>query len=357
MKKSLDELRAEIDSIDNQLIQVLNKRMDLVRAIGDLKRTSKSTIYRPEREQAIVDRLTKASSGILSKKAIEAIFLEIFAVSRNLELPERIGYLGPEGSFTHQAAESRFGAMSEYLPLQSIKAVFDAVQTERIKFGVVPIENNQQGIVNETIDYLGQYDLVIAAEISLPIHFAFASLNDHIPSIARIYSKDIAFAQCQKFIHDTLDEEQIKLIPVESTSRAVHLAMEDPDSAAICSHIAARQRQLPILFENIEDSSTNYTRFLILASIFVNEISGNDKTTILAKVPHKPGSLVTFLKDFEEHGINLSKIESRPAKKGKSFNYLFFIDFDGHINEDRVQAVYKKHKTHIKWLGSYLKMV
>lgn len=352
---NLEELRKQIDQLDDQLLEVLNRRMAVVKQIGDLKNTNNDIIYRPEREKAIIDRISAKNKGLLSKKAIEAIFLEIFAVSRNLELPERIAFLGPEGSFTHQAAEMRFGAMSQYLALGSIQSVFETVNTERVRYGVVPIENNQEGVVIETIDLLGEYDLKIVAEVPMPIHFAFATLSNNPHDVKRIYSKDIAFRQCKKFI-DEVYGKQIELIPVNSTSKAVKIALEDKEAAAICSHIAARQYLLPILFENIEDSVDNYTRFIILGKNFVNQRSGSDKTTLLAKTTNKPGSLAILLQEFHQANINLTKIESRPAKMGKKFNYWFLIDFEGHSEDENAKKILEKHKNDIKLLGSYVKL-
>ena len=356
----LDKIRKEIDQIDDNILHLLNKRMDLVKKVGELKSASNSPIYRPEREKNIIDRLataTVAEDGLLNKAAVEAIFLEIFAIARNIELPEKIAFLGPEGSFTHQAAESRFGAMSEYMPLSSIKAVFEAVDTKRARFGVVPLENNQEGVVNETIDFLGLFDLHIVAEVPVPINFAFATREDNIENIKKIFSRDIAFRQCKKFLDDTFTDSEIEFVPVNSTSRAVKMALKEKNTAAICSHIAARSFQLPILFDNIEDSTDNFTRFLIISREFKNKKSKNDKTSILTKLPDEPGSLVNFLQDFYDSKINLTKIESRPAKEGKKFKYWFYIDFDGHIDDVNVKEVIKKYQKNTKWLGSYVKMV
>ncbi len=351
----LEELRNKIDALDDNILQLLNERMEHVKSIGKIKADNKTAVYRPEREQKIIDRLTGKSQGLLKRSAIEAIFLEIFAVSRNLELPEKIAYLGPVGSFTHQAAESRYGAMSEYVPLGSINAVFETINTERAKFGVVPIENNQEGVVQETIDLLGEYDLNIVAEIPMPIHFAFASLSDSIRDIKKIYSKDIAFRQCKKFISD-LFADNVKLIPVNSTSKACELALKEQDSAAIAAHIAAQLNRLPILFDNIEDSDQNHTRFLILSKDFKNQISGTDKTSILARLPDKPGALADFLEQFHKYGINLCKVESRPAKMGTDFKYKFYIDFDDHFDNEKVQKAIGPYLESVKWLGSYLKL-
>jgi chorismate mutase / prephenate dehydratase len=358
MKKDIstdiEQARSDIDSIDHQLLDLLNERMEIVKAIGNLKKTSKATIYRPEREQAILSRLSGLSTGRLNVKAIEAIFLEIFAVSRNIELPEKVAYLGPEGSFTHQAAESRFGAMSEYIPLKTIKSVFESVATGRVRFGMVPVENNQEGIVSDTVNLLSNLDINIVAEIPMPINFTFCSVNDNVKSIKKIYSKDIAFGQCSDFIENYF-ESDIKLVPVDSTSRAALLASEDSDSAAICSNIAAKMYNLPMLFENIEDSADNYTRFLIISDDFKNQKSGNDKTTIIAKLSADAGSLAQFLQIFHQAGISLTKIESYPAKIGKTFSYQFLLEFEGHYLDENVEKILKGNKE-IKWLGSYPKM-
>ncbi|MEM9855811.1 MAG: chorismate mutase [Bacteroidota bacterium] len=351
----LDRIRKDIDTIDHKLLELLNQRMNLVKEVGQVKKNSNSSIYRPEREKAIIQRLSNLNNGKLNQAAIEAIFLEIFAVSRNIELPEKVAYLGPEGSFTHQAAEGRFGAMSEYLPLKNIQSVFEAVTAERVKYGVVPIENNQQGIVGETMSQLSSTNINIVAEVPIPIHFSFASLNENINEITHIYSKDIAFRQCAKFLKEYAESSAV-MIPVESTSRAAQLASQTRNSAAICSRIAAKMYNLPILFENIQDSTDNYTRFLIISSEYKNVISQSDKTTILARISDKPGSLVLFLQKFHDAGINFTKIESYPAKDGKTFKYWFFIEFDGHIDDPVITQVMKVNKDQIKWIGSYPKL-
>lgn len=354
----LQDLRNRIDGLDDQLLGILNERMELVKKVGELKRSSQSIIYRPEREKQILDRLAKHNDGLLTRQAIDAIFFEIFAVSRNLELPERVSYLGPEGSFTHQAAEGRFGAMSEYLVLPTIHSVFESVETGRAKFGVVPIENNQEGIVVETVDFLREKNLSIVAEMLLKVHFTFASQSDTLRSIKRIYSKDIAFRQCGKFISEYLEGMGIELIAVDSTSKAAKLASAEPDAAAICSSISARLFGVPILFDNIEDSDQNQTRFLILAKEFTNMKSSDDKTTIIANLPNtnRPGVLYEFLKDFNDRGINLTKIESRPLRGEASFRAWFLVEFLGHMDDPKVQEIMHKYGTHLKWLGSYVKV-
>jgi chorismate mutase/prephenate dehydratase len=347
--KKLKKLRDKLDVIDNNLLQLLNDRMAIVKKVGKLKSKTGGAIYRPERERAIIQRLTNVNTGVLNQAAIEAIFLEIFAISRNLELPENIAYLGPRGSFTHQAAESRFGAMSSYLPLTSIRGIFREVANKKAKFGVIPIENSSNGIVSDTVSCLNEYSLKIIAEVMVDIHHCFASTNDNIKDIKKIYSKDIAFEQCHKFLGD-FGFDEVELIPVESTAKAAKLALKTPNSAAICSHIGAKLYNLPLLFENIEDKKNNRTRFLIISD-FDNLPSGNDKTSILAQLPNKQGALVDFLTDFDKQGINLTKIKSHIVE-GIS---TFFIDFDGHKDDKHIKKILKKHKQSIKILGSYVK--
>lgn len=354
---TIENARKEIDQIDEKLISLLNERMKWVQEVGKIKNETKSVIYRPEREKWIVERMIQLSNGPLSSSAIEAIFLEIFAAARNIELPERIAYLGPEGSFTHQAAESRFGAVSEYMTLPTIKSVFEAVETERARFGVIPIENNQEGIVYETVDLLSETNVSIAAELKIPVHFALATEAENPSKIKRIYSKDIAFRQCRGFLNKYFEQHNPEEIQVESTSKAARLAAEDPESAAICSEIAAKLFRIPVLFNNIEDNSNNRTRFFILGKNIENQPSGNDKTTIVARLPKtdEAGSLASFLQNFKKGNINLTKIESRPYKGSEDFNFWFFIEFLGYYKDEHFQKILKKHQDYIKVLGSYVR--
>ncbi|UTJ06792.1 chorismate mutase [Arcobacter roscoffensis] len=345
------DLRNKLDSIDEELLKLINERMEVVHQVGVLKAKSGGAIYRPEREKEIIDRLETMNSGKLNRAAIEALFLEIFAISRNLELPENVAYLGPEGSFTHQAAEGRFGAMSSYVSIASINGIFREVDTKKAKFGVVPIENSSNGIVTDTINCLNKYNLKIIAEVVLDIHHTFASTCDKVQDIKRIYSKDIAFEQCRKFLANFgLDE--VEQIPIESTTKAAKLAAKEPFSAAICPHVGAKLNNLPILFENIEDKDNNKTRFFIISD-FENAQSGNDKTSILVEFPDRQGALVEFLTDFNNSGINLTKIKSHIVHG----NSIFFIDFDGHKDDENVKGILEKHKDTIKVLGSYVKEI
>ena len=346
---TLDDLRLKIDSLDDKLLELYNERMELVHHVGELKNTTGAPIYRPEREQSILNRLKSQNNGKLTEEAIDALFLELFAVARNLELPEGVAYLGPEASFTHQAAESKFGAMSAYLPMNSIKAVFREVQKGTAKFGVIPIENSSNGIVSDTINCLDEYDLKIIAEVMIDVHFAFATLCEDVKKINKIYSKDIAFGQCRLFLQD-LGLGNVELVPVESTAKAAKLAAKDELSAALCPSIAAKLYNLPIRFNNIEDNTNNRTRFFIVSD-FENAPSGDDKTSLLVRLSNRPGSLVDFLNYFEKAGINLTKIKSHIVE-GES---IFFIEFHGHQEDENVKPILEKLKDEIKVLGSYVR--
>jgi len=349
---TLEELRKRLDEIDDKLLDLYNERLKVVHQVGELKNKTNAPIYRPEREKEILDRLKKRNKekgGLLTDEAIEALFLELIAVSRSYERPEVVAFLGPEASYTHQAAESRFGALGNYMPIASIKGVFREVANGVAKFGVVPIENSFNGMVNDTISCLSEYDLKIVAEVVLDIQHVLASTQEDIKKIKRIYSKDIAFGQCSEFLED-LGLDNVEQIAVESTAKAAKMAKEDPESAAICSDIAAKLYKVPVLFKNIENKGENKTRFLIISD-FENAPSGHDKTTILAKLPNRPGALVDFLLDFKEHNIDLTKIKSHIVG-GVS---IFFLEFKGHKEDKDIQAIFEKHKDSIKFLGSYVK--
>ena len=346
---TLDELRLKIDTLDDTLLKLYNERMELVHKVGELKNTTGAPIYRPEREQAILNRLKSQNIGKLTDDAIDALFLEMFAVARNLELPEGVAYLGPEASFTHQAAEFKFGAMSDYLPMGSIEGIFREVAKGTAKFGVIPIENSSNGIVSDTIGCLDEYNLKIIAEVMIDVHFAFATLCEDYKKITKIYSKDIAFGQCRKFLQD-LELDHIEHVPVESTAKAAKLAVLDDSAAALCPSIAAKLYNLPIRFNNIEDNTNNRTRFFIISN-FENAVSGDDKTSLLVRLSNKPGSLVDFLNYFEEAGINLMKIKSHIVE-GES---IFFIEFNGHQEDANVKPILEKLSSEIKVLGSYVR--
>lgn len=355
LEDGLLELRDSLDNIDNELLTLLNKRMHIVHQVGKLKAKSGGSIYRPEREKDIIHRLTnlsKKQNGHLNKQAIEALFLEIFAISRNLELPEKVAFLGPFGTYTHQMAESRFGSTSQYIAMNSINGVLQEVSSKRAKFGVVPIENSSSGIVNDTLMALNRYDLKIIASCKMDIHHTL-SLNPNtkeLKDVTKIYSKDVVFGQCREFLKEH-NLDNIELIPVESTAKAVQIALKQTNSAAISSHIAATMYGLPIIFNNIEDDNKNFTEFIIVSD-FDNNSTNNDSTSILAKLSKQSGSLVRFLEDFNKANINLTKIESHIIQQ----ELIFYIQFDGHKDDANIKKILEKNKDKLKILGSYIKI-
>ena len=348
---SIDSLRIKIDNIDDEILKLLNQRMEFVKEIGEIKQSTQSAIYRPERERAIISRLKNNNKGLLNQNAIEAIYQEIFAVSRNLEMPQCIAYLGPEGTYTHQAARSRFGAMSSYVALDTIEDVFKELTNKEASYGVIPIENNTEGAVGTSLDCLGKYqEIKIFGEIYMDIHHSFVSINENLKEIKKIYSHPQGYNQCLAFLKSH-NLASVEFIPSKSTAQAAYLASQDKEAAAICSKIAAKLYNVPILFSKIEDNLANRTRFLILSDIKLSKMP-NCKTSILAQTAHKPGALSALLNAFKEENINLTKLESRPIKS-KDFLHSFYLDFDGHIDDENVQRAL--NGIDYVWLGSYLR--
>lgn len=352
----IEKIRKNIDDIDKEIVTLLHTRFNLVKQIGEIKMQNKSSIYRPAREKEIIQKLSEyvAKKGLsnITDDVIRAIFYEIFAISRNMESPQIVAFLGPAGSYTQQAAESIFGSLSEYVTLSNITAIFSALECKNAKYGVIPIENNTNGIVGESIDNLAKYDFKIISEIILPIHHCLASKTEKISNIKRIYSKDIAFGQCSDFLQNY--DLNIERIETSSTALAAQKAANDESGAAICSIIAARLFNLPIMFNNVENHSQNKTRFVVISD-FCNEKSGNDKTSVFVSIKdfEKSGALFQLLKDFKEESINITKIDSRPIFDKDGFKYGFYMDFLGHKDDSNVARIFAKRKDEIKWLGSY----
>ena len=357
MTEQITNIRHEVDQIDDQILILLVKRIRLAQKIGQLKNHTEGSIYRPEREHSILQRLINQSAGLLSQQAVKNIFSEILSVTRNIESIDKVGYLGPEGSFTHQAAKEHLGSSGLFIPLKTIEAVFQAVESDHLNFGLIPIENNQAGTVNETVRNLYIRDVKIIAEVIIPIHMVIASRQEDLTKVERIYSKDIAFRQCHNFFKNFF-VEHIPQSAVSSTSSAAQKAVENPTAAAICSKISAQLFDLPILFDNIQDSNHNYTRFIVISKTSNDkQPTKSTKTTILVNLDNsqKAGALASFLDSFKTNGINMEKLESFPEHGGKDFKYWFLIDFQGHFKDPSFQEIYCRYGQSIKWLGSYIR--
>ncbi|MEK9149379.1 MAG: prephenate dehydratase, partial [Candidatus Desantisbacteria bacterium] len=320
----LKGLRTRIDEIDDKVIDLLNERMAYAKEIGITKEKDGEPYFRPDRESEILKRLAERCNH-LSKKGLVAIYHQIFAESLNLESPLCIAYLGPQATFTHQAAEERFGKQAKFLPQDDIGEVFMAVEKGTANFGVVPIENSSEGIVSHTLDIFIDSNLKICDEIFLEVSHCLLSNEKSIADIRVIYSHPQGFAQCRNWLAKNLPKN-VDFIEVSSTAKATQKASEEKGSGAIASKWAGEVYGLPILTDKIEDFSENTTRFLVIGK-YESSPTGSDRTSILFSVKDRPGALHNMLAPFAKYNINLTKIESRPSK-ARSWEYIFFIDFE-----------------------------
>ena len=352
--QSLQTPRKEIDKIDDEIVRLLNERAQYVIKIGKLKKASdtQANLHTPAREAEIMERLCKVNPGPFPNDALRAVYREIMSGSLALEGPVKVAYLGPRATFTHLACIRKFGSSAQYIPQTSIKDVFDEVERGRADFGVVPIENSTEGVVNHTLDMFIDSNLQIYGEVLQEVSHHLLSKSDSLKAVKKIYSHPHALAQCRHWLETNMPE--VPLAEVHSTARAAEICTEDPSAAAIASELAAQIYALKVLKPRIEDNINNYTRFLILSSK-TPERTGKDKTSVMLSVKDKVGALYDLLRPFASHGTNLTKIESRPSRR-KAWEYIFFIDLEGHIEEDRVKRALAEIKSRclfLKVLGSY----
>ena len=348
---SIESLREKINQIDLQLVELLNERARIVIEIGKLKNKSGGQVYSPDREREVFEHVVKASKGPLTDKTLIAIWRELMSGSLALERPLRIGYLGPQGSFSHTAALLKFGQSVEYEPMADIFSIFEEVSKSHCDLGVVPVENTTGGGVVETLDAFVDSDVKICAEVLMAIHHNLLA-NCPLKEIKKIYSKPEVFAQCRRWLGNTLKD--VETIPVASTARAAQMAAEEKGSAAIGSVIAGELYGLGVVFENIEDMANNVTRFVVISREDARP-SGDDKTAILFSTAHKSGALADVLDVLKKYQINLTNIESRPSRK-RQWEYYFFAEFLGHRNDKHVQDAMKdagEHCLQLSVLGSF----
>jgi len=351
-QKSLGELRQQIDAIDDQILELLNRRASVVIEVGHAKAGKQKEFYVPSREQAIYERLTSANPGPFPGEAIRRVFREIISASLSLEQPMKVAFLGPQATFTHVAAMQQFGFSAQLIPQKSIPAVFDEVLRGRAHYGVVPVENSNEGVVSHTLDMFMESDLKINAEILLGISHDLLSRSGRLADVRKVVSHPQALAQCRKWLEENLPD--VPLVDVASTALAAQVAAEDDTAAAVASEMAATLYGLQVVKPKIEDNPNNFTRFLVIGKK-TPERSGRDKTSIMFSVKDEPGILYRMLEPFSKHGINLSKIESRPMKK-KAWEYIFFLDMEGHVDEENVHGAVEELKGYcqfLKVLGSY----
>lgn len=349
---SLDRLRDLLKEKDEEIVRILNERARISLEIGEIKKGEGLEIYDPSQESRIYRRVDGINEGPLTERALRDIFTEILSASRALQAPASVAYLGPEGSFTHAAARSRFGRGASFSPRPTILDVFDQVERRKADWGVVPVENSLEGAVKLTLDRLLATPLNILGELFLRINHSLLSTRTGLDGLRRIYSHPQALAQCQEWIRKNLPH--CSLHETDSTAKAARKVAEDEEAAAIGSSGAAALYGLAVIAEGIEDNPSNVTRFLVIGR-GNSEPTGRDKTSILMGTRHMPGALYSSLQPFARKEINLMKIESYPIK-GSMWEYLFFVDFDGHVKEDKIVECLEdlgRHATFLKILGSY----
>ncbi len=352
--KNLNDLRKEIDKLDSRIIDLINKRGKVSQDIGESKKKKKQPIYSPDRESKVYDRVEGKNTGPLANDSMKAIYAEIMSACISLEEGLTIAYLGPELTFTNQAALKKFGSSVSYLSCDSISDVFREVEKGNANYGVVPIENSSEGAVNHTLDMFVTSPALICSEIFLPIRHSVLAKKKDLKTIKRLYSKVEVFGQCRIWIEKNLPKA--KLHESNSTTKAAEIVSKRTDAACIASELAGKGRGLKVLAKSIEDSSTNTTRFLVIGNEMA-KISGKDKTSLMFSVKDRPGVLHDMLSSFKNKGINLTKIESRPSKKGL-WKYYFFVDLEGHCDAPKIKKALGdlEKKCHfLKILGSYPK--
>ncbi len=350
---NLDDIRHQIDRIDHDLLDLLSRRANLVHDVGVVKKRDGLQIYAPEREEALLRRLVEMNRGRLPEKSIRAIYREIMSAALALEDNLTIAYLGPEGTWTHQAAIKKFGHSLSYSAQPNFSDVFDQVARRAANYGVVPIENSTEGAVSHTMDLFVDSPLHICAQILLRIE---NGLMATIPrtQIKTLYSHPQVFGQCRNWILKNFPEAD--LVEVSSTTKAAQIARDQAahGAAALGGPLAAEMYGLTLLEESIQDRATNTTRFLVIGEKPCPP-TGNDRTSLLFAIHDRPGSLVKALQAFDQFQINMSKIESRPSKR-KDWEYIFYVDLAGHHADPKVAEAMTELSNHcslVKLLGSY----
>ena len=348
---NLESIRKQIDELDDKIMALLNDRTQLALEIGKLKQAKDAAIYAPARESEIYRKIDSAPKGALPKDALKSIYREIMSASLALEKPLTVSYLGPEATFTHLASLSKFGSSVTYVPCTSITEVFAEVDHKRADYGVIPVENSIEGAVSHSLDMFIDSDLKICSEILFEISHNLMATGT-IKQIKRIYSKAEVFGQCRLWLESNMP--RIELIETGSTSQAAQRAQKEDGSAAIASKLAATLYNLNILAEGIEDSAHNVTRFLVVGRHMAAKTK-QDKTSIVVSIKDKVGALYEMLDPIRKNKVNMTKIESRPSKK-KAWDYYFFIDLEGHVNDGPVKkalAAMEERVRFLKVLGSY----
>ena len=352
--QKLQEVRAQIDGIDRQIQELITQRATWASKVRAAKGEMKAAVeyYRPERESQILRRVLDRNQGPLSNEVLLRLFREIMSVCLAQQEPLKVGFLGPEGTFSQQALHKHFGHSALSLPLASIEEVFQEIESGNADFGVVPVENSGQGTIQSTLDMFLTSKLKICGEVELRVHQHLLSRTGRLEDIERVYSHPQSLAQCKAWLRANLPHAE--KIAVSSNAEAARRARIADDAAAIAGETAGHVYGLKVLAGPIEDRQDNTTRFLVIGREFFSP-SGHDRSSLLVFVRDQPGALYSVLSPFAKHGVSMNRIESRPAHSGR-WQYVFFIDVSGHVEDDKVAMAMSElgeYASDVVVLGSY----
>jgi chorismate mutase/prephenate dehydratase len=352
MSDQLKYLRDRIDVIDSELLKLMNTRAGLAQEIGQIKN---GMAYRPEREAQVLARLCELNPGPLANEHVVRLFTEIMSLCRSMEEPLTVAYLGPQGTFSEEAALKRFGSVVTPLPCTSIDDVFRKVESGGAGYGVVPVENSTEGAVGRTLDLLLQTPLKVCGEVALPIHQLLLAHHHDLTRINKIYSHPQSFSQCHEWLNVNLPHLTGEArINAASNADAARLAAQDKNAAAVAGKKAGEVYGLTVCATNIEDDPNNTTRFLVIGAQEV-AASGKDKTSLAMSARNRPGAIHELLAPLAQHGVSMSRLESRPSRAGL-WEYVFFVDIEGHQHDPKIAQALRELReiaAFLKVLGSY----
>ena len=350
-KRSLAELRRELDAIDGEIVAAINRRAELAQQIGACKQDTAQQVFDPERERSVLQQAVGHNPGPLGDAAVRGIFRELISGTRAVQMPLRVAYLGPEFTFSHLAAIERFGQSAELVPVATIAAAFDEVERGHAEFGVVPMENSTDGRVSDTLDCFSRSHVRICGELPLRIHHCLLGTGKR-DEVRTVYSKPQPLSQCRNWLARHLPNADPR--EVASTAEAAKRARDDASAAAVASAQAGVNYGLPVLVANIEDNPDNVTRFAVI-STSTSPRTGRDKTSLMLEITHQPGALADAMAIFKRNKLNMTWIESYPIP-GSRGRYLFFVEFEGHQDDPparRAIATLTKNSLRLELLGSY----
>lgn len=345
-------LRAQIDAVDAQILELLNRRARIAQEVGHVKAETDAPVYRPEREMQVLRSVAQRNPGPLRGTDVQVIFREIMSACRALEKRAVVAFLGPAGTFSEQAVFQQFGRSVEGQPCSSIDEVFRATEAGTADFGVVPVENSAEGAVNRTLDLLLQTTLTISGEVSIPVHHSLMTKSGSMQGIERICAHAQALAQCQGWLNQHYPNTRRQA--VASNGEAARLASEDPAVAAIAGEIAGQQYNLQVVKAHVQDDPHNRTRFAVIGRLQTAP-SDRDQTSLVLSVPNKAGAVYKLLAPLAAHDVSMTRFESRPARMG-AWEYYFYVDIEGHAQQEKVAralAELKENAAFFKILGSY----